>query len=722
MRKSYLFIAGAMICASGLMAQYTTHRCETDHAMLEVFENDPAAKARFEQSQKQLDQMIATDPRTIAQQSKLNGNNTASLPVYALDTIPIVFHILHTYGPENISDATVIAALDQVNKDFRKLSPDTTQIEPTFIPIADRANIVFKLATKDPNGNCTNGIIHHYDPNTVWDRTAATNNGLNNYTYTGTTAGKWDPRKYLNVYIVKDIYTGSSSGGIVVGYTYLPGTWSAGNKADAIVYNYQFLGGLNARSLSHEIGHWLNLSHTFGSTNNPGVSCGDDGVTDTPVTKGYFSTCPKSNPTTGCSTIENIENIMDYSSCPKMFSAGQVTRMRTAMTGTAGGRNNLTTAANKVATGIRNPLGPCKPVADFYADKFIICQGASVNFTDMSWNGTVTNWNWTFTGATTPNSTVQNPNGVVYGTVGTWPVKLVVSNAGGADSVTKTAFIEVRDSMAQYQTCWAEDFETNTLPGSDWTLNTAGTIGWTVNNSVAYSGSKSIYINNLANTGGDIDEVYGPSMSLASIGTNPAISFRLAFQQNTSANADKLRLMVSSDCGRTWVQRYSKAGATLNTTGTTSGTAFVPNASQWRLETVTVPTYWTSRNFRFKFEYTADGTNGAGNNVYIDDIKLTTCTPTSVADINLENNLSLSVYPNPSSGSFNTTFTLLDPHFVNLFITDVVGRTIETAENGMISAGEFNYKFGKNGNLSAGVYVVNLVIDGKRYTQKVIIN
>ena len=81
------------------------------------------------------------------------------------------------------------------------------------------------------------------------------------------------------------------------------------------------------------------------------------------------------------------------------------------------------------------------PVCNFTANITTILQGGTVNFTDLS-NNVPTSWNWAFSGGTPPASTTQNPS-VVYNTLGTYPVKLKVSNSFGADSLTKTAYINV---------------------------------------------------------------------------------------------------------------------------------------------------------------------------------------------------------------------------------------------------------------------------------------
>ena len=82
------------------------------------------------------------------------------------------------------------------------------------------------------------------------------------------------------------------------------------------------------------------------------------------------------------------------------------------------------------------------PVADFVANVTTVVVGGAVNFTDLSTN-TPTSWAWTFTGGTPGTQTVQNPNGIIYNTVGTYAVSLIATNAYGSDTETKTAYITV---------------------------------------------------------------------------------------------------------------------------------------------------------------------------------------------------------------------------------------------------------------------------------------
>jgi len=81
------------------------------------------------------------------------------------------------------------------------------------------------------------------------------------------------------------------------------------------------------------------------------------------------------------------------------------------------------------------------PVAAFSAAPDTVCPGSPVHFTDHSAH-LPSGWLWTFTGGTPDTSTLQDPT-ITYRAAGTYPVKLLVSNANGADSLTKNAYITV---------------------------------------------------------------------------------------------------------------------------------------------------------------------------------------------------------------------------------------------------------------------------------------
>lgn len=675
--------------------------CATYEAMDMAFQKDPDAKARYDAAQKELAEAYKNYEASL----QLHTAKTAAVQY----TIPVVFHVMHTNGPENISDATLINALAQVNRDYAKQGADTSTIYPAFKSLYIPVDIVFMLAHKDPSGNCTNGIVHHYNTNTQWVQM--------NYPYPYT----WNPTKYLNIYIVKEICPTapncSTSGGIVVGYTYKPGTWATGSSYDAITYNYQFLSGLQARSLSHEIGHWFNLSHTFGNTNNPGVSCGDDGISDTPITKGFFSTCPSSSVGSGCSNPENVENIMDYSSCPKMFTAGQTNAMRTAAASTISGRNNLWSASNLLATGV-NDTTTCNPIAYGFANTYTTCTGAPITLTDMSYNAPVASRTWAGTGGAIFSAPTSSVTTATFNTIGVQTVSLTACNFAGC--TTYTFSVNVVDGTPNVTNSYMESFEGSTSAPPNWNIiNPSGGTTWQVYTGGGATGSNAMYINGSLEPAGAQEILETPSYDFAN-NSGATFSFKYAYAQQTSSYQDKLIVQASADCGGTWTTVYQPGAATMASgSGGVSSSPFYPTASQFKLYTLTsnpaFASFKTKSNVKIRFIFQEDPTNGFGNNFYLDDINFSV--PLGVNE--LSQSIGFNVFPNPTSGNVKLNFTLSDPSDVQYQITDVLGKVVLGASKQHFGVGEQLIDVNLS-SLPQGVYFLQFEMNGQKIVRKIL--
>lgn len=224
-------------------------------------------------------QLVQQDPNLAKDLDRLLANARTKSDDSTVFVVPVVFHVLHRNGVENISDAQIFDAMEVLNRDFRKQNGDTANILPVYQALAADAKIEFRLAAYDPLGNCTNGIDRIYTHETQIGDAASKLN-------------QWDRSRYLNVWVVSSI-DGSPS---TAGYAHFPtDVGGLGYWRDGIVLRHNYIGRIGtgnefgSRTLTHEVAHWIALPHTWGRTNDPGVSCGDDGADDTPMTKGHSS-------------------------------------------------------------------------------------------------------------------------------------------------------------------------------------------------------------------------------------------------------------------------------------------------------------------------------------------------------------------------------------------------------------------------------------------------
>lgn len=692
-------LLGAFFIASLAMNTLSAQElkpCGTTEMMQKALDADPALKQQYlaeEQAREQQDQIAYAN-------GYKESTDRAMPPIYI---IPVVFHILHEGGTENISDAQILDEMRILNEDYRKLNADISAVVPAFASITADCEIEFRLAQKDPLGNCTNGIDRIY--------TSETNVGDD-----GSKLNQWPRNKYLNVWVVKTITSGAA------GYAYLPGTTAAAN--DGIMILSTYIGSIGtgsasrSRALTHEVGHYLNLNHTWGGSNNPGVDCtGSDSVTDTPKTIGWTS-CNLSGASCG-STLDNVQNYMEYAYCSNMFTTGQKSRMRTALTVTTGigaipQRYNLWTASNLTATGVSTPAVLC--LADFQSNDVLnqVCQGDSLTFTDLSWNGNPTGWSWTFAGGTPSVSTDSMPT-ITYNTPGVYNVSLIVSNASGSVNATKTGYVTVYPNTATYNASfYSESFEGSTIPNADWNVRNAnsGSNTWTQTNTAAATGSNSVRIVNASTYDAHVDELVSPPIDITAIVGVPSLTYKVAHAQKTSTSADKLQVYVSTNCGQSWALRQTITGATLSTAGVVSG-SFVPTAGQWATKIISLSSVSTAPSLMVMFKFTSD----AGNNIYLDDINILG----NVGIDELSGNINFKIYPNPAEDNTIISFNLLESNNADIRIYDVIGKEVSTVFKGNLGAGEHQYSVAENTKLAAGVYFVKLTVGGESFTKKLII-
>lgn len=244
-----------------------------------------------------------------------------------------------------------------------------------------------------------------------------------------------------------------------------------------------------------------------------------------------------------------------------------------------------------------------------------------------------------------------------------------------------------------------EPFTSTTYPPANWTRIdlSADNIGWsrmTASGSSSGGGASRMYF--YLSPAGAIDELYLPYNNL---GSSSQLTFYVAGAPYTASTPenDVLEFMISTDCGSTWSTLYSKSGTTLYTAGGTTSSFTPSSASQWRMETVSLSAYDSQSNLLMKFRATSD----YGNNVWVDDVNLTTVTGIETQSSNV---LFSTVYPNPASSNTQVTVTLAQPELVSVNVLNTLGEVVIASSHDM-KPGDNRVSL-NTGNLASGMYHV----------------
>lgn len=626
-------------------------------------------------------------------------------------TIPVVFHIIHKGGSENISKEQILNVLQHVNEDFQMLNTDLSNTIPEFQNIIANIGIEFKLAKFDPNGNCTNGITRTFSPSTSTgiesDQVQAVINAH----------GVWPGDEYLNIFIAK--YIGGAAGYTRKPFSSIYGGEDMSNGIFLLdIYTGTIGTGLPiaAHTLSHEVGHWLDLDHVWGGSNDPALPSNcqiDDGISDTPNCIGSTVGVCDLTRTTCNSNVDPVQNFMDYSYCSTMFTLGQKARMIAALSSSVGGRNNVVSAANLAATGVNLPGAPCKAIFD--ANYRVVCQGQPVTFEDLSYFN-ISDWNWEFQGATPSISQNQNPT-IVYNQSGIFPVKLTVSDGSSSVSTTKQAYIKVLPSSVS--TPFVEGFENITnLDNSDWIVENPGANNqFEITSNAAYMGSKSIVLKNFGQPEGGEDAIMSSPIDLSTANTTEGVTltFRYAHRVRANNQKDILQVLFSNDCGEYWSVRKILAGTNFN--GKIASNSWTPSSNtDWTTVHITnfSQSYFID-NFRVKFKFISDN----GNNLYIDNINIYKGNPSQLAIIKNEQIKGLSIFPNPTTSTTTVSFVLDKEAAVKINVVNITGKKVLT--NVIQAKSGQNLVVVDTENLDAGVYLLQLNVGQTNQVKKLII-
>ncbi len=330
----------------------------------------------------------------------------------------------------------------------------------------------------------------------------------------------------------------------------------------------------------------------------------------------------------------NAQNVMDYTYCSKMFTAGQSQRMRLAASSPVANRNKLSTISNLTNTGITDANGnflprlDTRPVADFsygqnggaveqmfvsdaptgsnsaiynYSDVVYKCAGKQFLFYDRTTGDTIgTNGiQWTFSNGAAPVTTSNNfttPVRATFTQPGWATVTVVATSNAGSDTETRQAVYLADPNNKISPIGYWQDFndqaEVARWPNFNYYNND---FKWEMSNVGPYDQTSMRYncfdyrygvpnpVASLPGStpNGDFDDFFSPPFDLSNLTNSNYLSLNFMYAGASRSSVredvnDTFQVFGSTDCGDSWQSVGIMSKRTLNNNGVVS-TPFVPS-------------------------------------------------------------------------------------------------------------------------------------------------
>lgn len=322
-------------------------------------------------------------------------------------------------------------------------------------------------------------------------------------------------------------------------------------------------------------------------------------------------------------------------------------------------------------------------------------------------------YNWTGNLASGASTTISFPGITLSTPTSTFTANITAVNGGtdlvsGNNTFSKSILYNSSSAVAAPV---VQDFVATAFPPANWYNQNGGATAATWSRSpvgaTAANGSAKMDFYNSPD--GDVDELLTTKFDLTTA-NQPTLTFKLA-KAGYTGYTDQLDVDVSTDCGATWTNVWSQSDPALLTAGnlTTAFTATSGSATQWRQETISLASFVGQGEVIARFK----AISGFGNNLYLDDINLTT-----TVGIN-ENQLEeqISIFPTPTTGTVFLNLSVIRDEQVRISILDATGKQLDTYMTEKSNQHEVQL-----GSLANGLYSIQIDADGQRLIKRVVLN
>ncbi|MFW5762465.1 MAG: M43 family zinc metalloprotease [Cyclobacteriaceae bacterium] len=612
--------------------------------------------------------------------------------------VPVVVHVIHNGEAvgvgSNISDAQVQSQIDVLNEDFQRMNDDTIFTRDIFKPVAADVGIEFQLAKRTPENLPTNGIVRIFSPVESWS--------VFTDEYELKALSYWPAEDYLNIWVVKDL-----KNNFVAYATYpisdLPGVDDPNfnRLIDGIVVGHKYFGSVDkgdfsglddvlnkGRTVTHEIGHYFGLRHTWGD----GGCNVDDYCDDTPNTGSATFDCPLTKEACDGVTPAMIENFMDYTddSCMNLFTQCQKSRMLTVLFNSPRRLSLLSSLGAEPPDQLPYDLSlnaVYKPNKIFTGESVSpIIEVVNVGKNPVNTFKLILNINEQVFNLEINDADLASEQAKIFSLPG-------IDLISGQNSL-ELEIVEVEgftdDNFLNNQKFFKFLANTNKdfIPAlktfnedlGQWgTLNEDDRRTWEIIEAPSGNPTASMELFNYRNSG-TTDWLVSPALDFTFV-PEAAMSFRYAYG-GVSSSTDGLAVLLYTHGGDTLQEvLFERFGSALNTVSEfTSRRAFQPDSlGAFEEVNIDLSKYAGQPDIRIAFL----ASNGNGNNIFIDDIEF--FAESNPFSLQVPENIFVRAFPNPSyDKNFNLTFNLEQRQQVNLLVVDAFGHTLFDSSLGLL--------------------------------------
>jgi len=253
-----------------------------------------------------------------------------------------------------------------------------------------------------------------------------------------------------------------------------------------------------------------------------------------------------------------------------------------------------------------------------------------------------------WTGSLAPGATADVTLPSMTSTAGNHSFTVYTSDPNGTSDQntfndTRTTTFDINSIVAAAPV--TEGFEAVAFPPAGWTFvdNNSPTMFYHLTAAGGFGNSTSSLRARCYVLAGAYASMLSTPIDFSSLISPAFLTFSVAYARRNSTSTDSLNVYVSTDCGNSWIRKYSKTGTALATAADHTNN-YTPTASEWRSELIDLSAYIGQPYVQVRFEFYGN----VGNNIHVDDINIYDATTGLNENIS---SASVSVYPNPTSES-----------------------------------------------------------------------